>query len=468
MKDKIRIVNLATRNEDLTPYNIGEQNSMSNKWIDYGLNNDYPNYLRALYLSSPTNQAVIDGTINLSTGEGVEVINPEQNPLSNKYVNDNFPKDVVKSLLGDLKLYGWCVAQIYDGKLVKYSPVIKYRFDVKDKKTNKINFVWFSNDWDNYTQPQNRPSKLPIWYEGIDEPLSIMVTQLDKKGFDYYSPVDYTGGINYITLESEISKYHLSNIKNGLFPSFVVTFIGDEFSDEQMSQIESDVNKKFSGTNNSGRAVISFAANKDQATILETIEQPGLDNTYTFLSKECSEKILAGHGVNSPILFGLRDGSGLGNNAQEMEQSFYMFYESKLKHYQNYILNMITKIMNSNLLFGEVQFITYNPFNNTDKTQELSKYEKMSEMKAQKIVNKIENCKVSKPDDILIGENIFDGIVNETSVYQFVKSSNKNNMAIKKLEILSKQGYLFEKDAEIIKNTADYYFVEKKYIKKNK
>ena len=462
--EKIKVLNLS-KVEDITPYDFGEYNSYSNKWINYGKDNDYPNYLRNLYLSSPTNQAVIDGTQNLATGEGIEVINPEQNPISNKFINDNFPKDVIKKMIGDLKLYGMTCIQIIGGKKVKYTEAIKYRFDAKDKKTGIINNMWYCNDWTSVYSLDNKPYKLPLWKEGSTEQLSIFVIQLDKKGFDYYSPVDYNGGINYISLESEISKYHLSNIRNGLFPSFVITFIGDEFSDEQMEQIEMDVNKKFSGPSNGGRAVIAFAANKDQATILDTVEQPGLDNTYTFLSKECSEKILAGHGVNSPILFGLRDGSGLGNNADELATSFYLFYESKLKHYQNYIIEGVKKIMISNLLFADIQFITYNPFSNTDKTQKLSKINLYTEVNSQVILNKIDTLK-EKNDDILIKESIFDGKINEKAKYKYVKSSNNGNLISKKLEILSNQGYLFNADSEIIKNTPDYYFMEQVYMKK--
>jgi hypothetical protein len=327
--------------------------------------------------------------------------------------------------------------------------------------------MWFSNDWDFYNYKRNQPVKVPIYREGCDDDVSVVVVQMDKKGFDYYSPVDYNGGINYISLESEISKYHLSNIKNGLFPSFLINFIGTEYSDEQMGQIEYDINKKFGGSSNTGRAIIGFSATKDDATTLTTIDQPNIDATYTFLSKECSEKILVGHGVTSPIIFGIRDtGGGLGNNAQELEQSFYLYYESKLKHYQNYILELITTIMNGNLLYADIQFKTYNPFSTTQKSQTLSKVNKITETESQVILNKIDELKI-KTNDIFISDKLFDGTLNEKALYKFVKASNNNNIINKKLEILSSKGFLFKPDADIIKNTKDYYFVEQNYMKKN-
>jgi hypothetical protein len=467
-----RVIKLST--DDVTPYNMGEYNSYGSKWINYGLQNDYPLYLRKLYLSSPTHQAICDNTVNMATGEGVEVIDPSMNPISNKWLNENFSKDVVKHLLSDLKIYGYCAIQIYSGNIVKYSEAIKYRYDHKDEEGN-INYVWYSNDWDNYTQRQNRPVKLPIYREGCDEEIQVLIVQLDKRGFEYYSPVDYNGGLNYINLEVEISKYHLSNIQNGLFPGFVITFIGSEFSDEQMNKIEMDINKKFGGSTNTGRAIIGFAPSKDDATVLETIEQPNISEQYQFLSKECSEKILCGHGVTSPLLFGLRDtGGGLGSNTDEMKTAYYLYFESKIKHYQTYILEMITKVMNGNLLYAPIQFINYNPFINnetklssftfTNNETKLSSFKLSNEIDSQEILSQIDLIAV-KPEGKIISEKIFNGKCIEGCVYKFVKSSMKNNLITKKFEMMTKKGYVFL-PSDLIKNTSDYYFIEQIYYKK--
>jgi len=292
-KTKTGVVNLSQ--EDITAYNFGEYNSYNNRWIDYGKNNDYPSFLRTLYLSSPTHQAIVEGVINMATGEGVELTDPTNNPISNTFLTKNFPVSVVKKMIGDFKIYGFYVLRIYDN-LVEYSPAIKYRFSPKDRRT-----CWFSEDWENYNYKVNKPIELPLFNNDPDVPLSILIVQADKKGFNTYSPVDYNGSINYISLEQEIGIYHLSNIKNGLFPSFIIDFIGTEYSDEQMAGIEKGINNKFSGSSNTGKAIIGFPATKDNATNLQTIDQPNIDQTYTFLSKECSEKIMIGHGITSPL-----------------------------------------------------------------------------------------------------------------------------------------------------------------------
>lgn len=470
-----RIIKLSNI-EDITPYNIGEYYNSNMKWVDYGRNNDYPTYLRKLYLDSPTHQAICDSSTNLSTAEGIVVINPEKNPISNKWLNDNFSKDIIKQLISDLIIYGMAYCTIYSGSIVKYTEAIKFRFSPKDESGN-ITHIWFSNDWDNCTTTTNRPIELPIYQEGCDDDISILVFQLDKKSFDYYAPVSYSGAINYISLESEISIFHLNNLKNGLFPPFAITFIGNEFSDEQMDQIERDVTNKFGGSSNAGRAIIGFAASKDDATLIETIDQPNLSEQYQFLTKECSEKILVGHGLTSPLLAGIRsEGGGLGSNSEELQQAYYLYYESKLKHIQNYIIKGVRKIMDGNLLYAPIEFKTYNPFAIKDDIKKLSKigFElnsdndiiEINEVDSQLQLSEIDSIAV-KPYSKKLNEKIFNGQLNQDALYKFIKASKNNNMIIKKFEILDKKGYLF-KSSKLIKNTQDYYFLEYTFLNKNK
>ena len=462
-KTNTRVLNLSTENE--TPYNIGEYYNTSG-WVDFGVRNDYPEYLRNLYLNSPTHQAVVDSTINLATGEGVVVENPELNPISNKWLNENFPPETIKNIISDLIIYGMAHCTVHSGNIVKHSEAIKYRFNKKDD-SGEITSVWFSNDWDKYMGKNNRPVNLPIYTEGTNEPISVLCITLDKKSYDYYAPVSYAGAINYINLEAKISEFHLSNIKNGLFPSFVINFVGAEFSDEQMDQIERDVNRKFgSGGGNSGRAIIGFINNKDDATTITPVDQPNLSEQYQFLTRECSEKILVGHGLTSPLLAGIRsEGGGLGSNSEELQQAYYLYYESRLKHIQNYVIQMIRKIMDGNLLYAPIKFKTYNPFNVKDTTEQLSKIDYVSEVGSQTQLSEIDAIAV-KPYAKKLSEKIFNGVLNDKNLYKFVKSSHKNNIIIKKFESLDKKGYLF-KASELIKNTNDYYFMEFSFLKNN-
>jgi len=456
--------------QDITAYDFGEYTVYGNRWVEFGKNNDYPNFLRNLYINSPTHQAIMDGVINLSTGDGVALKDPVNNPISNKFLTNNFTKDVIHELISDLKQYGYCVLRVYpNGGIIQYDNADKYRM-AEENKEGTVKTIWFSNNWMEYNDPKNRPVEIPLLGSGIESELYIAVCQMDKKGFKYYAPVDYSGSINWINLEVEISKFHLSSILNGLFPNIIINYPGVELSNEQLDEIEFRLNKKYGGSLNASKLMISNSPTKDTEPTITTIDQPQLSERYEFLSKECSEKILLGHGVTSPLLFGIRDtGGGFGNNADELEKSYQLFYEGKLKGYQNYIIELITEVMNSFYLYAEVIFKPYNPFVDFKQTtQKLSKIkQELNEINISKTLKLIDDISIENKDITILNDNIFDGIQKENCLYKFNRSSLKQSLLINKFIQMDRSNYLFKYDKNLIKNTEDYYFTEL-FILKNK
>jgi hypothetical protein len=86
------------------------------------------------------------------------------------------------------------------------------------------------------------------------------------------------------------------------------------------------------------------------------------DGMYEFLAKECTTKILAGHRVTSPLLFGIRgDGSGFGNNAEELRDAFSLFQNTVIKPYQRTLLDGLQVIFNVNGINLDFYFKTLKP-----------------------------------------------------------------------------------------------------------
>lgn len=470
MKNNSRFVKLSTYgNVNYDAYNYSEY-TYSTKYLPFGEKNDYMLYLRNLYIQSPTHQAIVHSVANLTTANGIIVINPEVNVLSNKYINDNFDTETIKNMVNDLYLYGFCVLKVFgDGDIVKYTEAINYRLDVPDDDNN-INYCWYSNDWQNANLKRNRPTKLPLYKEGTDEEYSIMWISVDKKGYKYYAPVPYAGGNNYIEIESKIGEFHLNAIANSFAPSFMINYYGDSFSEEQMNSIEKALTDKFSGSQAAGRIIMNFSSSKDLGAELIKIEQSDLDSRFEQLSSECSKKIQIAHGLPSQLLAGINDGGqGFSSNSDELETAFYLWYEQRLKHLQNYILVAVRKLMSAQLLFAPIEFSTYNPFKRYSEATKLSKTDSTTELLNSNVSVILEKSKIKLDENyILLKEDIFDGNLKDGCYYKFVKSSRNETFLSKKLEIMTKNGYIFTKnDYNFIKNTADYYFVEQKYLKKS-
>ena len=143
-----------------------------------------------------------------------------------------------------------------------------------------------------------------------------------RAGFKYYSPVDYQGGTQYAELEEEISNYHLNNIMNGLAPSMLINFNNGTPDPEQRELIERRIYEKFSGSSNAGKFILAFNDNAETAADIQPIQISDAHNQYQFLSDESARKILVSHRVVSPMLLGIKDNTGLGNNADELNYSY--------------------------------------------------------------------------------------------------------------------------------------------------
>ena len=131
--------------------------------------------------------------------------------------------------------------------------------------------------------------------------------------------MDYQGGLQYAELEEEISNYHLNNIMNGLSPSMLINFNNGIPNQEERQLIENRIAQKFSGSSNAGKFILAFNDNKEAQADITPVQLSDAHNQYQFLSDESSKKIMVAHRIVSPMLLGIKDNTGLGNNAEEIK-----------------------------------------------------------------------------------------------------------------------------------------------------
>ncbi len=133
-------------------------------------------------------------------------------------------------------------------------------------------------------------------------------------------------------------------------------------SDEERRAIERHVNEKFSGSSNAGRLLISFNDGTDSAPQLTPVNPNDNDGMYEFLATECTTKILAGHRITSPLLFGIRgEGNGFGNNADELRDSFSLFQNTVIQPFQRTLLEGLDPLFAVNGIDLDFYFKTLKP-----------------------------------------------------------------------------------------------------------
>jgi len=178
--------------------------------------------------------------------------------------------------------------------------------------------------------------------------LEVIYLKPYRAGYYYYSPVDYQGGLPYAELEEEIANYHINNIQNGLAPSMLINFNNGVPSEEERRQIEMQIAQKFSGSSNSGKFILAFNDNKDLAATIDPVQLSDAADQYQFLSQEATQKLMVAHRIVSPMLLGIKDNTGLGNNADELKTASTLLDNIVIRPKQETILDGLEMILHYN------------------------------------------------------------------------------------------------------------------------
>jgi hypothetical protein len=377
----IKIVELAS----YTAPKISE--NKRDEWVSYGDDNNYYQYLIDLYNASPTNNAAINGISQMIFGRGLDATDSNTKLEEYAMMKSLFTNDCVRKLSYDLKLMGQCAMQVvYDKAHKKIIEVAHFPIETlrvgKANEEGEIDAYYYFNDW-NKIKPSDKPKRFSAFGFSKDE-IEILCVKPYRAGFYYYSPVDYQGGLQYAELEEEISNYHINNIKNGLAPSMLINFNNGVPDEEQREIIENKIKQKFSGTSNAGKFILSFNDNAETQASLETVQLSDAHNQYQFLSDESMRKIMVAHRIISPMLLGIKDNTGLGNNADELKTASILFDNTVIRPFQELLLTAFNKVLSFNNASLNLYFKTLQPLEFVDLENALTK-EQVEEETGQKL-----------------------------------------------------------------------------------
>ena len=366
----------------LSSYTKPEVTEQRNKdWVEYGADNNYYQYLIDRYNGSPTNNAIINAISDLIYGKGLDATDSNRKPQEYAAMRSLIHSDCLRKVTADLKMMGQCAFQIIYTKdrqvaQVEHMPIQTIRAE-KMNEEGEIEAYYYCADWTKLT-PNKMPDRIPAFGKS-NEGLEILVVRPYKAGYYYYSPVDYQGGLPYAELEEEIANYHLNNIKNGMAPSMLINFNNGVPDEEERMLIEQRITEKWSGSSNAGRAIIAFNESKELAATIDPVQLSDAAAQYEFLSGESMQKLMVAHRVTSPMLLGIKDNSGLGNNAEEIETATLLFDNTVIRPFQEQIVGALDQILAVNGINLDLYFKTLQPLEFTDRSAAVTKEEQEKE-----------------------------------------------------------------------------------------
>ena len=341
-------------------------------WVQYGDDNNYYQYLIDLYHGSPTNNACIKGIADQIYGKGLEVTSTSRNLPGYIEFKTMFSADDLRAVIMDLKMLGQASFQLVKSKDKKKYVKAKHfpQQTLRPAKCNdkgEIEKYYYYPDWANIKRG-TQPTEIRAW--GYDESSNecILTIKPYSTGSFYFAPVDYQGGTQYANLEAEISNFHINNIMNGLAPSMLINFNNGQPPAEVKDTVEAQIKSKFGGSSNAGRFIISWNDGKDSAADITPVQLSDAHNQYQFLSSESMQKVMISHRVVSPLLLGIKDGTGFGNNADELKSASILFDNVVIRPFQRLVIDAVTKVLNHNGYNLNMYFKTLQPLEFTDLT----------------------------------------------------------------------------------------------------
>jgi hypothetical protein len=338
-----------------------------NEWVNYGEDNNYFQFLIDRYSNSATHSAVVNNISRLIYGKGLSALDASKKPNDYAQMLTLFTANDLRRVIQDLYLLGQGAFQVHYDKghknvvKVYHIPVQLLRPEKCDKDGNIVGY-YYSDNWED--PKKFVPKRFDAFGEGKSE-IEILMIQPYSVGAKYFSRVDYQGALEYTVLEEKISEYLINEVTNGFSPTTIVNFNNGTPTDEQKDEIARATISKLTGSTGK-KVVVSFNEDEAKKTTIDSVPLNDAPEHYQYLSDECRSKILTGHCVTSPLIFGIATTTGFSANADELKNSVILFDNMVIRPKQEILLEALDSILAFNGISLKLFFKTLQPLEFVD------------------------------------------------------------------------------------------------------
>jgi len=379
----------------------------SGKYITYGFANEYPYYLLDNYRRSSKHNAIVNGKVNYIMGGGWQAgddLTVEQQARFIKFFDGMSStedlNDITEKLVLDLELFnGFAVAVTWSklGTIAKmeHVPFEKIRVDKEEKMFQVAD--WYNDDMMQLFPKVGDVEKIPAFDPENRLGKQLFYYRVYAAGVKHYPLPEYIGGNAWIEADVQVANFHNNNLRNNFWGGYLINFNNGIPTPEEQGDIERQIKRKFSGTDNAGRFVVTFNDDAAKAPTLEPLTPSDMDKQFEILNKAIQQEIFIAHRVTNPMLFGVKTEGQLGGR-NELVEAYELFKATYVNDRVRKVERMINYLGSFNGVEG-MELIPVEPI-----TERLSEQALLQIMTQDELREKAGLQPLEKPADV-VGPN---------------------------------------------------------------
>lgn len=342
-RESLSVVNLTQQDIPIITEDVKTRYS----WVPVGIMNQddfFPIVIDA-YNTSTTNAACVEGLADLIYGKGMY----SQNEAFQLALDRMLPQEDLKKVVFDLKLFGNAAFQVYWNP--EHTKIVKlYHIPVQNLRAEKlydqprIQNYYYCSDWSDVRK--HRDKRKIAAFGTSNEREEILYIKHYSPGKYYYSLPDWVPALQFSFVEAELSNLHINNVENGFLPAVMINMNNGIPAPEERDTIEDLIERKFTGTRNAGRFILTFNDDPGRKPTIDVINTENLHEKYQYVAEYAQDRILVAHRITSPLLFGIRTANnGFSSQSQEMQTAFSILQTMTISPFQNLIINVLSSAL---------------------------------------------------------------------------------------------------------------------------
>lgn len=324
----LRVLNTASLTN--APY-VGDARSNPNeKWVRFGSNNLYPEFVRALADNCAPLNACVERMALYIAGDGLEFLDENGQPMDaaarkwEELCGENGPDQLLHATALDTALmqtHSWEVINAVGGNVLQVShmDVCRVRSGKKDKE-GRINEFFFSSNWLKASNEPYRPVPIAAW--GTKGQAKTLIYKRGYKQLrDYYGEPHWMASMADAEVLAKIPVFNRTQVDMGFRPS-IHAHLQTTKDLEDLAELDENFELTFTGEN--GKAYILTVGAINETLTINKIERGDHAGELDATRKTTKADFYESYGI-PPVLMGAEVNTGLSGKGLAISESLSMF-----------------------------------------------------------------------------------------------------------------------------------------------